>query len=148
MDAPSHSIVWSGTPPRVFWNGKLFLALSSLVLIGSALFSLTWAHWGDLTVDCGREMYASAELVSGKTLYSDVWYPYNPGSPYLNSVLFRLFGVHLSVLYCAGALAALGSAIFLFLTGLAQVFNRGLDRRNSSADPVLRAGFILFSFAL
>jgi hypothetical protein len=118
MDAPSHSIVWSGTPPRVFWNRKVFLALSSLVLIGSALFSLTWAHWGDLTVDCGREMYASAELVSGKTLYSDVWYPYNPGSPYLNSVLFRLFGVHLSVLYCAGALAALGSAIFLFLTGL------------------------------
>ncbi len=94
------------------------LALASLVCIWGALFAFTWAHWGELSVDCGREMYASAELAQGKTLYSEVWYPYTPGAPYLNSLLFRAFGFQLSVLYWAGGLSALGSAIFLFLTGL------------------------------
>ena len=61
-------------------------------------------------------MYASAELVSDKTLYSDGWYLYPPGSRYLSSVLLRLFGIHLTVLCWAGALAALESAIFLFLS--------------------------------
>src|SRR5579864_2418003 len=100
------------------WDVNVCWALFSLVCIWTALFALTWAHWGDLTVDCGREMYVAAELASGRTLYSDVWYPYTPGSSYVNSVLFRFFGFQLGVLYWAGALAALGSAVFLFLTGL------------------------------
>ena len=103
---------------RVSWNVPTFCTLASLFCIWGALFSLTWAHWGDLTIDSGREMYVAAELAQGKTLYSDLWYPYTPGSPYVNSALFRLFGAQLSVLYWAGALAALGSAVFLFLTGL------------------------------
>ena len=100
------------------WNSKTAAAFLSLVCIWGALFALTWAHWGSLTVDCGREMYVPAELASGRTLYADLWYPYTPGAPYLNSFLFRVFGVHLNTLYWAGALAALGSACFLFLTGL------------------------------
>ena len=107
-----------GTRQRVPWNIRTFWALFSLVCIWGALFSLTWAHWGDLTIDSGREIYVAAELAQGRTLYSDLWYPYTPGSPYVNAVLFRLFGFRLGVLYCAGALAALGSAVFLFLTGL------------------------------
>src|SRR6266436_7169714 len=79
-------------------------ALFSLVCIWGALFALTWAHWGDLTVDCGREMYVAAELAHGRTLYSDLWYPYTPGSPYFNGFLFRFFGFHLGVLYWSGAL--------------------------------------------
>jgi hypothetical protein len=100
------------------WDRKTYWALFSLLTIWGALFALTWAHWGDLTVDCGREMYVARELARGRTLYSDLWYPYTPGGPYLNSVLFRLFGFQLGVLYWAGALAALGSALFLFLSGL------------------------------
>lgn len=78
----------------------------------------TWASWGDLTVDCGREMYVPWMLSEGKMLYRDVWYLYGPAAPYFNSVLYRIFGVHLEVLYIAGSLAALGSAIFLYLSGL------------------------------
>jgi hypothetical protein len=102
----------------VRWDLKIYLALLSLVCVWGVLFALTWAHWGDLTVDCGREMYVPAALAHGRTLYSDVWYPYTPGGPYTNGLLFRLFGIHLGVLYWAGALAALLSSIFLFLTGL------------------------------
>lgn len=97
---------------------KTVVALLIAVCIWIALVALTWAHWGNLTIDCGREMYLPAELAKGKTLYTDLWYPYTPGAPYVNSILFRLFGARLEVLYCAGALAALGSAVFLFFTGV------------------------------
>ena len=63
-------------------------------------------------------MYVPVALSEGKMLYRDVSYVYTPAAPYLNSFLFRLFGVHLNVLYWAGSLSALGSAIFLYLTGM------------------------------
>jgi hypothetical protein len=65
----------------------------------------TWATWGDLTIDCGREMYVPAVLSEGKMLYRDVWYLYGPAGPYVNSFLFRLFGVHFECpLFVWGAL--------------------------------------------
>ena len=94
----------------------LFALLTLTALWGWRVYA-TWATWGNLTVDCGREMYVPALLAEGKTLYRDVYYPYLPAAPYLNSVLFRAFGVKLNVLYWAGSLAALGCALLLFLTG-------------------------------
>jgi hypothetical protein len=63
-------------------------------------------------------MYVAAALAQGRTLYRDVWYLYGPLAPYFNGVLFRLFGIRLEVLYWAGSLSALGSAIFLYLSGI------------------------------
>jgi hypothetical protein len=63
-------------------------------------------------------MYVPALLAEGKLLYRDVWFMYGPAAPYFNSYLFRLFGMHLNVLYWAGSLSALGSAIFLYLVGM------------------------------
>lgn len=94
----------------------LFALLTLTALWGWRVYS-TWAAWGNLTVDCGREMYVPALLAEGKTLYRDVYYPYLPAAPYLNSLLFRMFGVSLNVLYWAGSLAALGCAFLLFLAG-------------------------------
>ena len=51
-------------------------------------------------------------------LYRDVWFLYGPAAPYFNSYLFRMFGARLEVLYWAGSLSALGSAIFLYFTGI------------------------------
>ncbi len=93
------------------------VALTTLLLLWAAKVAMTWGAWGDLTVDCGREMYVPWILSQGKQLYRDVWFLNGPVAPYFNSYLFRLFGLHLSVLYWAGSFAALGSAIFLFLTG-------------------------------
>ena len=78
----------------------------------------TWGAWGNLTIDSGHEMYIPSVLAEGKKLYRDVWHIYGPAAPYFTSYLYRLFGVKLSVLYWAGSLSALGSAIFLFLTGM------------------------------
>jgi hypothetical protein len=100
------------------WNATTIGGLVSLVLIWAAWFYGTWATWGYLTADCGREMYVPLVLSEGKTLYKDIWYLYGPAAPYFNSFLYRLFGVHLTVLYWGGSLAALGSAIFLYLAGM------------------------------
>jgi hypothetical protein len=100
------------------WDHTTLGALLSLVVIWAAWLYGTWAYWGNLTADCGREMYVAQVLAEGGTLYRDVWFNFGPASPYFNSFLFRLFGIHLNVLYWAGALTALGSAIFLFLIGM------------------------------
>ena len=79
---------------------------------------LNWACWGSLSVDSGRELYVAGMLAQGKTLYRDMWYLYHPAAPYFNSLLFRLFGTRVEVMYVAGTVAAFGSAVFLYLTGL------------------------------
>jgi hypothetical protein len=104
--------------PEVPWNRTTYITFSALVVIWAALMYLTWASWGDLSIDSGHEMYVPAVLSEGEILYRDVWYMHGPAAPYLNSFLFRMFGVHLEVLYWAGSLAALGSAAFLFLIGM------------------------------
>jgi hypothetical protein len=106
----------SGSP--VPWNLATLGGLLVLVVIWAAWLHGTWAGWGELTADCGREMYVPSVLLHGKTLYKDIWYPYGPLGPYWNSFLFRMFGVHLNVLYWAGSLSALGCAIFLYHIGI------------------------------
>jgi len=113
----------SSHPPGLTQTRKsvkhtILLGFLGLLVIFVWRIWASWATWGNLSIDCGREMYVPALLASGKTLYRDVWYLYHPAAPYINSVLFRLFGIRLVVLYIAGSLAALGSAVFLFLSGI------------------------------
>jgi hypothetical protein len=99
------------------WDAAAFAALASLVLLWVVRFYTTWATWGYLPVDVGRELYVPAMLAKGQTLYRDVWFGYTPLAPYLNSFLFRAFGTRLEVFYWAGSLAALACSLLLFLTG-------------------------------
>lgn len=107
----------AGGPPAP-WSALTIGGLASLLIIWGAWFYGTWAYWGNLGADCGREMYVATVLSEGKTLYRDVWFNFGPAAPYFNSFLFRLFSVHLNVLYWAGSLSALGSAVFLYLAGM------------------------------
>jgi len=107
-----------GEEPPAPWDAVTIAGLASLVAIWAAWFFGTWAKWGYLTADCGREMFVPLVLSQGKTLYKDIWYLYGPAAPYFNGYLYRLFGVHLEVLNWAGSLSALGSAIFLYLSGM------------------------------
>ncbi len=104
----------SGTP----WNFSTIFALVMLVVLWAVKLYTTWGAWGNLTVDSGHELYVPAMLAEGKQLYRDLWFPFGPGAPYFTSFLFRVFGARLNVLYWAGSLSALGSAIFLYLIGL------------------------------
>src|SRR4029077_16181118 len=104
--------------PADKWNLTTGSALLLLVLLWAWKFYSTWAAWGNLTVDTGHEMYLPALLAEGKMLYRDVWFNFGPAAPYFNSYLFRLFGVNLNVLYWAGSLSALASAVLLYLAGM------------------------------
>src|SRR6266849_6713099 len=105
------------TAPDVTSAVGVGIAISLLVALWALQMYSTWATWGNLSIDCGREAYVPAMLAQGKTLYRDVWYLYGPAAPYFNSSLFRLFGVHLSVLYWAGSLSALACALLLYSAG-------------------------------
>jgi len=77
----------------------------------------SWLKWGDLVADCGNELEVPRQLVAGHVLYRDVRYFYGPLAPYLNALLFRVFGVHAGVLMAAGAVsAALMCALLYALT--------------------------------
>jgi hypothetical protein len=116
FDAPDSSRPSSGSPAK--WNATTYGALLALVVLWAIKLYTTWGAWGNLTIDSGHEMYVPELLAEGKMLYRDVWFLYGPAAPYFNSYLFRVFGLHLNVLYWAGSLSALGSAIFLYLCGL------------------------------
>src|SRR5436853_3405266 len=71
--------------PPVPWNRTTYIGLLTLVLLWAVRMYMTWATWGDLTIDCGHEMYVPAVLAEGKKLYRDVLYMYTPAAPYFNS---------------------------------------------------------------
>jgi hypothetical protein len=100
------------------WNLSTVIALLLIVTLWARELYTTWGAWGTLSIDVGREIYVPLLLAHGKQLYRDAWFLYGPAAPYFNSYLYRLFGFNLNVLYWAGSLAALGSAILLFLTGM------------------------------
>jgi hypothetical protein len=99
-------------------GAAVLITIGALCCLWLALVTFGWARWGSVTVDCGRELYVAAALAEGKMLYRDVWYLYGPGAPYLNSLLFRTFGIHLSVAYFAGSLAGLATMLTLFRCAL------------------------------
>src|SRR6266852_7642784 len=71
-------------------------------------------HWGDCQIDNGRELYVPVSILHGKLLYRDIWYMYGPLAPYLQALLFRIFGIHLNVLYGFGLLLTIASALVTF----------------------------------
>jgi hypothetical protein len=89
-------------------------ARAAILGVATALAWYTWGHWGDFQVDCGREIYAPTALLSGKLLYRDLWYCYGPLAPYLQALLFRIYGVHLVVLFGLGMALTMGTALLAF----------------------------------
>jgi hypothetical protein len=77
------------------------ITIGALCCLWFGLVTFGWARWGSVTVDSGREIYVAAALAQGKMLYRDVWYPYGPGAPCLNALLFRIFGIHITLAYLA-----------------------------------------------
>ena len=69
--------------------------------------AVSWERWGNPLVDCGREMNQPLRLARGEMLYSDVRHIYGPLSPYINALLYKIFGPSLTVLYADGILTAI-----------------------------------------
>lgn len=85
---------------------KDIVAFSSIAFIYSILLIFFWGYMGDLLVDCGREPFLSEEVLKGKLLYKDHIIFFGPLAYYIQALLFKIFGVHLNVIYAAGAFNA------------------------------------------
>ena len=85
-----------------------------IVIISVMLFWFTWARWGDIESDCGRELYVPMEILRGRLLYRDIWYPYGPLPPYLQALVFGIFGLHLDTAYGLGLSVTVGCALLLY----------------------------------
>ena len=101
------------TPKFIAHSTGFLLHRSSLILLTFFLLLLiSWRRWTSLIVDTGREMDLPLRLLRGELLYRDIHYLYPPLSPYFNSLLYRIFGIHLEVLNVAGIIC---SAIIVWL---------------------------------
>lgn len=65
------------------WDGAV--SRGAIVVVAVALAWYTWARWGDMQADCGRELYVPVEILRGKLLYRDIFYSYGPLAPYMGA---------------------------------------------------------------
>jgi hypothetical protein len=115
---PRVSVKLPGVSTKEGWITRVapgeWVARLAIVAAFAGLTIYTWAHWGDVVIDSGREMYVPAAMARGKVLYRDLWYPYGPLAPWLLAALFRWFGANLYVLYAFGLATTLSFALLLF----------------------------------
>jgi hypothetical protein len=83
------------------WPQSAVVALFLVMLAGS------WQRWTQPLIDHGREMNLPTRILAGEIIYSDVQVLYGPFAPSFNALLYRVFGIHLSVLKAAGAICAI-----------------------------------------
>jgi len=88
------------------------LPATIIVLAGVVLTWLSWRRWTDILMDYGKELYVAWQLAEGKALYSDLAWVYGPVSPYLNALLFKIFGTSFTVLFISNLLM---TALLVFL---------------------------------
>ncbi|MFQ5465734.1 MAG: glycosyltransferase family 39 protein, partial [Thermodesulfobacteriota bacterium] len=102
--------------------------------------------WPDVIVDFGREVYVPWRITEGDVLYRDLQYWNGPLSPYVNSLIFRVFGASIMAVEAANLLviaaitwlayalfsrrggrgpAAAACAVFLALFAFAQYYWTG-----------------------
>ncbi len=101
------------TTPVIPVRSVLWISRAILLCFAIGMFIATWAIWPSLVIDCGREMYVPAAMAQGKRLYGDVWYPYGPLAPAINTAMFVVFGISLTTLYLTGLAVFTGSALVL-----------------------------------
>jgi hypothetical protein len=89
-------------------------AVLILILLFAIVSAISWQTWANPVIDGGREMNMPLRLLHGETIYSQVYYLYGPLAPYFNALLFKIFGIHLNVLYAAGLAGALLLSLMIF----------------------------------
>lgn len=119
-------------------NLKYILPLFFLSVL---VFGLTYAHQGNIVIDCGREVFYPKRILEGAVLYKDLFNIYGPFAYLYNAFLFKIFGINLNVLYISGILTATGIISFVFL--ISRLF---FDKLLSTSITVLTLILGCFSF--
>jgi hypothetical protein len=80
---------------------------SAIFILFIAMLAVSWQRWTQPLIDHGREMNLPTRILAGEKVYNDVQVLYGPFAPHFNALLYRVFGIHLSVLKAAGAVCAI-----------------------------------------
>jgi hypothetical protein len=90
------------------------------LLVAATFVGCAWLSWrrlGSLIVDGGHELDVPRRLLEGAALYRDVSWNWGPLAPWVNTALYRIFGVHADTLMWAGVITAALAALGLYLVG-------------------------------
>jgi hypothetical protein len=84
--------------------------ISPLLVLVSAggMLAWTWSACPDPVIDYGREVYVPWRLAQGEALYRDINYFNGPLSPYVDALLFKIFGARIDTLKIFNAIVVLG----------------------------------------
>jgi hypothetical protein len=80
-------------------------SLAPALLVVTAFLGCAWLSWrrlGSLIIDGGHELDVPRRLIEGAALYRDVSWNWGPLAPWVNSALYRVFGVHSDTLMWPG----------------------------------------------
>ncbi len=105
----------------------------------AGMLAVSWRRWTSPIADSGREMDLPLRLLEGEWLYRDVHYIYPPFAPYLNSLLYRVFGAHLDVLHAAGIACSI-----LIIALSYRIARRLLDPLESAIATIAIVVFCVF----
>src|SRR5215469_11635224 len=93
-------------------------SLRATLLVTSAFAGFAWLSWrrlGSLVIDGGHELDIPRRMVEGEALYRDFWWYWGPLAPWVDSGLYRLFGVYSDTLMWAGLVSAALACLGLYL---------------------------------
>lgn len=108
-----------------------FWALLVLGIIFVLYCTVFWGRWGDVMVDCPRELYIPQRISEGQGLYTNIFSLYSPLGYYLNAFFVKIFGNSLNLFYLLGCVN----------TGIVLTFVYLISRRFSK--PLLSFGVSL-----
>lgn len=94
--------------PKADW-----LSLTTITALFSFMVFMSYGKWGLPLIDSFRNPYIAEQIATGKILYTDIFFFYCPLIPHFNALLFKIFGVHLEVLYITGIITS-----FLIILGV------------------------------
>ena len=97
---------------RAFVKKYWQIILINLLII--LIFITGYGRFGNIIFDSFREAYIPEQILKGQILYKNIFNIYAPFSYLFNALLFKIFGVKLSVLYFAGLVFTLGISNFIF----------------------------------
>src|SRR5262245_8115647 len=86
----------------------------AIIILFFMMLVASWQRWTQPLIDHGREMNLPSRILARERLYTDVQLLYGPFAPRFNALLYRSFGIHLSVLKASAAVCAILILMMIF----------------------------------
>ncbi len=119
---------------------KNMSCLLIITTVGVFMFNLSWQRWPDIFIDFGRELYVAWQIKNGSFLYKDIYYLKGSISPYINALLFKMFGTSIMTI------ATFNLILIVFLTYIIyRIFLETTDKIVATATSTTFLGIFAFS---